>query len=98
VAQFSTYTDTEYIVYDLDGAYSQLELRIAPLAGSTANSSTQIQIYADNALIYSSQWVSTGSGAVTATLDVSDVRQLKVLCSTDSSTHCYCIVSATLFV
>ena len=98
VAQLGTYTDTEHIVYALDGAYTQLELTAAPVQDSADNTSTKIYIYADGVPLYESVWISTASGAVTAALDVTGVRQLKIQCVTDSPAHCYCVVDAVLFV
>lgn len=97
VAQLGSYADTEYIVYDLGGAYSELELTVAPLKGSADNTSTRILIYADDVLIYDSGWISTATGPLSGTLDISGVRRLKVQCTTDSPAHCYCVVDASLF-
>ena len=97
VAQLGTFTDTEHIVYALDGAYTQLELTAAPVQDSADNTSTKIYIYADGVLLYESGWISTASGAVTAALDITGVRQLKIQCVTDSAAHCYCVVDAVLF-
>ncbi len=97
VAEFSTFTDTEYIIYDLGGDFSELEVTVAPLKESGANTTIKVLIYADNVLIYDSGWVGRTTHPLSATLDVSGVQQLKVLCTTDSPAHCYSIVEATLF-
>lgn len=90
-------SDTEYIDYVLSEAYNELSLTIAAEQGSAENTSSKILVYADSILIYESEWVDNNTLPVQTTLDISNRRQLHIVCTTDSQSSCYSIVSALLY-
>ena len=99
VAQLPNYANTEHIIYELNGDYTQLHITVAPWEYTVASGRTKLLFYADDVLICDSGWISmdTGPGSISTILDVSDVQTLRIDCVTDSAAHCYCILSATLY-
>ena len=90
-------SDTEYIEYALDGAYDELSLTMAAGQGGAANTSSKIMVYADGELLYESEWIGNNVIRIETTLSISDCRQLRIVCTTDSPSSCYCIVTGELY-
>jgi len=91
-------SNTEYIVYRLDEKYSELDVSVQLADDSHTSATAFIKIYADGKILEISQTVDRNSSAVTFTLDVTGVDQLRIECVTDSSKDAYCIVDALLYV
>ena len=98
VADFSRWADAESIVYQLGAGYERLEFTIVASKDNDPIGETRILIYADDELVYSSEWVGNNTKPIRESLDVTNVRRLKIECTTDSAAFCYCIFDAQLYV
>lgn len=97
VADFGAWSDTEWIEYDVNGQFRQLDITAAAEAGSAAGTYFQIMVYADGKLIYTSEWISYDAPPVQDTIDIQNCSRLRIVCTTDSQAFCYAIVQGTLF-
>lgn len=96
VVEKSGWQNTEYIVYELNGSYTTLAGEIVSGSSSDAGSYATILIYLDDVLTYTSPEITLTTQPVQFEIDVSGVKQIRVVCTTDSSAFNYCIVDAVL--
>lgn len=87
----------EYSVYDINSNYTKLALTVVNADNNADNGENQVIIYADNKIIYRSDWIRNDSPAVEKTLDITGVKHLKIECCTNSRKNCYCLVSGLLY-
>ena len=97
IADFGTWSDTEWIEYDIDGQFQQLDIKAMDEIGSTAGTTFRVMVYADGELIYTSNWIGSDVHSVQDTIDIQNCSRLRIECTTDSQAYCYCIVQGTLF-
>ena len=98
VSESSGWVDTEYIVYDLYSFFELLEFTISAEANNHSDGTVKILIYADNVLVYESEWVGNRTYPVHGSLEVSGIQTLKIVCTTDSPVFCYGIFDADLYM
>lgn len=89
--------DTEYIIYDVNSDYSKLVLSIVNAEDNASGGENKITIYADDEVIYRSDWITNDSPVIEKTLEIGNVDRIKVECSTDTAKYCYCLVSGLLY-
>ena len=87
----------EYSVYDINSNYTKLALTVVNADNNADNGENQVIVYADNNIIYRSDWIRNDSPAAEKTLDVTGVKHLKIECFTNSRKNCYCLVSGLLY-
>lgn len=98
VANKKSYKNTHYIVYDLNGNYTQLSGLVSFCdKKSDAFTEAEIKIYLDNELAYESITLSDLSDDDDFTLDVKDVNYVRIVCSTTKKGSAYCVVAASVY-
>ena len=90
-------SNSEYVEYFLSESYNELALTIAAEENSTAGTLSKILVFADGKLIYESEQVGNDTSPIETTLNISNAHQLRIVCTTDSESSCYCIVTALLY-
>ena len=90
-------SNSEYVEYVLSESYNELALTIAAEENSMAGTLSKILVYADGKLIYESPEVGNNTPPIETTLNISNANQLRIVCTTDSESSCYCIVTAFLY-
>ena len=89
--------DTEYIIYDVNYDYSKLVLSIVNANDNAWSGENKITVYVEDVVIYRSDWITNGMPVVETVLDITNVDQIKIECSTNTAEHCYCLVSGLLY-
>lgn len=97
VADFGTWSDTEWIEYDINSQFRQLDLAIAAETGNTSGAYFQVMVYADGELVYTSQWIGSDTYPIQETVNIENCSRLRIVCTTDAPAYCYGIVQGTLF-
>lgn len=90
------YSSTEHITFDTAGNYETLSGIIAPGDDCEKGATMKVFIYLDDKLAYESDSLSYKSYA-TFTIDVSNTKHIRVVCTASSSQFAYCVVSASLY-
>ena len=97
VANKKSYKNTHYIVYDLNGDYTQMTGLVSFCdKKSDAFTEVEVKIYLDNELYYESITLSDLSDDDEFTLDVKDVEYVRIVCSTTTKGSAYCVVAASV--
>ena len=91
-----SYRNTHYIIYNLKGNYTQMT-GLASFCDKSADfAEAEVRIYLDNELAYESITLSDLTGDDEFTLDVEDVRNVRIVCSTTGKATAYCVVAASV--
>lgn len=96
VANKKSYKNTHYIVYDLNGDYTQMTGLVSFCDKSEDYTEAEVKIYLDNELAYESITLSDLSDDDDFTLDVEDVEYVRIVCSTTKKGSAYCVVAASV--
>lgn len=96
VANKKSYKNTHYIIYDLNGDYTQLTGLVSFCDKSDSFAEAEVKIYLDNELAYESITLSDLSDDDDFTLDVEDVEYVRIVCSTTQKGSAYCVVAASV--
>ena len=97
VVDLPGWANMEHAVYDLSFGFETLEFSIVAGKENQQGGSSQIKIYADRALVYTSDWAGNSTSPIQGILDVTGVKELRVECTTESDVFCYCIFDAVLY-
>lgn len=97
VAKLKNWDRTEYIEYDLSGKYSYMEFSIAAEKNSDMNAEGKFLIYADDNLVYESEWIGYTQNAIQDSICVSGAEQIRIMCTTESAVFGYFILDACLY-
>ena len=89
--------DYEYIVYAVNGAYCKMDLTMVNFEKNAAKGENRFTVYADDTLIYRSDWISNSTSAVVETLDITGAQKIKIVCDTDTKNNCYGLAKAILY-
>ncbi len=96
VVEKKGWSNTEHAVLQLGGQYETMVGSVVMANVSKANSYASIRIYLDGTLAYESGNVRNDMGAVSFTLDVTGVTQVRVVCTTTCPNSSHCILDAGL--
>lgn len=96
VANKKSYKNTHYIIYDLNGDYTQMTGLVSFCDKSEDFTEAEVKIYLDNELVYESITLSDLSDDDEFTLDVEDVEYVRIVCSTTKKGSAYCAVAASV--
>lgn len=72
---------TGYVIYNLENKYSKLSFDIVVASGVDSSLSANIEVYADDVLIYSKTQINKTSGKIHVDLDVENCEALKIFTS-----------------
>lgn len=97
VANQKHYKNTHYIIYELDGNYTQMTGLVSFCDKSGKFANAEVKIYMDNELAYESITLSDLSDDDEFTLDVEDVDRVRIVCSTTKQASAYCVVAASVY-
>lgn len=97
VADFGNWSPEEYVQYQLDGQFSELDLTIAAEENSGVNTRGKLLVYCGTELLYESDWVTDATPAVRATVDVRGCDEILLVYITDSPDFHYGVVEAVLY-
>ncbi len=97
ISGMGTYS-TDGPVYNIDGKYSTLKGRyILKESEKTTTYKSQVLIYGDNKQLYKSDSITKGSKPIDFTVDVSGVKELKVLFANNGGKNKFALVNAGLY-
>lgn len=96
VSNQKSYKNTHYIIYDLNGDYTQLTGLVSFCDKSDDFAEAEVRIYLDNELAFESITLSDLSDDDEFTLDVEDVEYVRIVCSTTKKASAYCVVAASV--
>ena len=96
VANKKSYKNTHYIIYNLDGNYTELTGLVSFHDQSDDFAEAEVKIYLDKELAYESIKLSDLSDDEEFTLDVEDVKYVRIVCSTTKKGSAYCVVAASV--
>ena len=96
VSNKETYKNTHYINYKLDGKFTQMTGLASFCDKSDKHAQVTVKIYLDNELAYESISLSALSDDDEFTLDVEDVKMVRIVCSTTKKASAYCVVAASV--
>lgn len=96
VANKKSYKNTHYIVYDLNGNYTKMTGLVSFCDRSEDYTEAEVKIYLDNELAYESITLSDLSDDDDFTLDVEEVKYVRIVCSTTKKGSAYCVVAASV--
>lgn len=97
VANKKSYKNTHYINYVLGGNYTQMTGLVSFCEKSDDFAEAEVKIYLDNELAYESITLSDLSDDDDFTLDVEDVKMVRIVCSTTQKGSAYCVVAASVY-
>lgn len=78
-SDYHRYTYTTSAEYKLSRQYDTLSLQISPYKDFGENADSDVQIYADNALLYTSPKITQKSGVIKVVLDIYEAEYLKIV-------------------
>ena len=96
VANKKSYKNTHFIIYELDGNYTELTGLVSYHDQSEDHTEAVVKIYLDKELAYESITISELSDDDEFTLDVEDVKYVRIVCSTTKKGSAYCVVAASV--
>ena len=96
VSNKETYKNTHYINYQLDGKFTQMTGLASFCDKSDKHAQATVKIYLDNELAFESITLSDISDDDEFTLDVEDVRMVRIVCTTTKKASAYCVVAASV--
>lgn len=96
VANKESWKNTHYIIYDLNREYTELTGLVSYCDKSEAFAEATVKIYLDNELAFTSDTISERSSDDDFTLDVEDVKYVRIVCSTTKTATAYCAVAASV--
>ena len=86
-----------YIEYRLYGEYKTLTGLIAPQEGIGENGSGQVQIYADDTLVYNSPTIQQKTDAFRFSTDISGAEYIKIMLNVDPSRQTFILADVQLW-
>lgn len=96
VSNKKSYKNTHYIIYDLNRDYTELTGLVSFCDKSEDFAEATVKIYLDNELAYESITISELSDDDDFTLDVEDIKYVRIVCSTTKTASAYCAVAASV--
>lgn len=78
-SNYHKYTYSISSEYKLSGKYDTLSLQISPYKDFGENADSDVQIYADNVLVYTSPKITQKSGVIKVVLDIYNAEYLKIV-------------------
>lgn len=96
VANKKSYRNTHYINYKLDGKYTEMTGLVSFCDKSEDFAEAEVKIYLDNELAYESIQLSDLSDDDDFTLDVEDVKMVRIVCSTTKKVSAFCAVAVSV--
>jgi hypothetical protein len=92
-----SYKKVHHITYKLGGNFDTMSGLVSFMEKSDAYATAKIQIYLDDELAFDSGTISDLSNDKSFTLDVRDVKMVRIVCSTQDKHTAYCVLSASVF-